>query len=330
MTMPLLSLTLLFALLLDYWLGEPKKYHPLVGFGHLANRLAGKVNVSASQANKSAIIKGALSWVLLVMPLPVLCYYFINALQTNTLFTGAFANHQTVMVFFLEAVIVYWALGYNSLKQHGMQIYQALVQQNLADARKYCGYIVSRETAQLDEQAISRCTTESMLENSNDAVTATLILFILGGAPLVILHRLANTLDAMWGYKNTQFYYFGRCAARADDVLAFIPAKITSFAYAILGLRKALFTRIIINAAEQAKAYKSHNGGWVMAAGATLLQVRLGNANAIYHGKVVHSPLLGEGDMPQARHIKDSLNALKHVIVLMLIFCFFGEWLYSR
>ncbi|WP_413698995.1 cobalamin biosynthesis protein [Psychromonas sp. KJ10-10] len=165
-----------------------------------------------------------------------------------------------------------------------------------------------------------------MLENGHDAVTATLIYFVIGGAPLVIIHRLSNTLDAMWGYRTEQYCYFGKFSARMDDLLGFISAKITAFLFAIIGLLNQKIIKVISNAYQQSKTYKSHNGGWVMASGATVLNVSLGG-KSIYFGKTVCSPQLGEGEPAQIKHIKSSLSLVKKATLLWVFIVFIGELL---
>ena len=225
------------------------------------------------------------------------------------------------LLFILNVYIVYWAVALNSLDQHGMQISDALQVNDLSQAQHYCGYIVSRETHELDEKASCRATTESMLENGHDGVTATLIYFVIGGAPLVIAHRLSNTLDAMWGYRSEQFDYFGKACARMDDLLGFLSGKITVLLFAVVGLKKGNASASLRNAYIQSQHYKSHNGGWVMAAGATCINVCLGG-RARYVGKVVESPILGEGELVQNKHIKASLTLVKQTVLVWLLFVF--------
>jgi len=308
-------MTLLFiliaALLLDHWIGEAKRFHPLIGFGNLAQKIERKLN----QGSKSKqLLGGILAWFLLVMPVPLIYCWLMLVLPS-------------FLLIMLNIYIVYWAVALNSLNVHGLQIYQPLVENNLTQARHYCAYIVSRDTSELDEQAISRATTESMLENGHDGVTATLIYFVIGGAPLVIMHRLSNTLDAMWGYRNTQFNYFGKFSARLDDLLGFVSGKITTLLFAVIGLFKRKGKQALVNAYQQSKAYKSHNGGWVMASGATVLNVCLGG-QARYFGKNVESPVLGEGEQVQSKHIKASLTLVKQAVLLWLLIVFILQ-LYS-
>ena len=290
------SLTLLIALLLDKVLGEAKGYHYLVGFGWLANKLASTLNPdnihsnqlqnkhknspnsqllkSTSSALKTKLL-GTFAWCSLVLPLPIFYILFFNDLIWY-------------WQILLDACVLYLAIGLNSLHCHAMQIYTPLKFNDIDKARHFTGYIVSRETNALSPQEMSRATVESMLENGHDSVIASIVYYIIGGATLVIVHRFANTLDAMWGYKNPRFNNFGYASAKLDDLLGFISGKVCTLLYAVQGN----FNRAIVNAYKQGNKYKSHNGGWVMAAGATVMKITLGG-NALYHGKTVTSPTLG-------------------------------------
>ncbi len=304
----ILLFTLIAALVVDHFIGEPTRFHPLIIFGNFANKLEKKFNKGNY---KQQFIGGLIAWCLLVLPLPLLYVLLLWILPIY-------------LIVLVNIYIVYWAVALNSLNLHGMQIYKPLINNDLAQAQHYCSYIVSRDTSQLDAQAISRATTESMLENGHDGVTATLIYFVIGGAPLVIIHRLSNTLDAMWGYRTDQFNYFGKFSARMDDLLGFVSGKITALLFTVIGFFNGTAKQALINAYSQSQSYKSHNGGWVMASGATVMNVCLGGS-AVYFGKTVNSPLLGEGEVVQSKHIKASLTLVKQAVVLWLLVVFIWQ-----
>ena len=304
----ILLFTLVTALVVDHFIGEPTRFHPLIIFGNIANKLETKFNKGNHQQQ---FIGGLVTWCLLVLPLPLLYVLLLWLLPVY-------------LILLVNIYIVYWAVALNSLNLHGIQIYNPLINNDLAQAQHYCSYIVSRDTSELDAQAISRATTESMLENGHDGVTATLIYFVIGGAPLVIIHRLSNTLDAMWGYRTEQFNYFGKFSARMDDLLGFVSGKITALLFTVIGLFNGTGKQALINAYSQSQSYKSHNGGWVMASGATVMNVCLGGS-AVYFGKTVNSPLLGQGEVVQSKHIKASLTLVKQAVVLWLLVVFIWQ-----
>ena len=273
-----LPLAALAAVLLDRCLGEARRWHPLVGFGNVA----AWVEARGNRKTGSTVLAGVLAWSLIVLP-GVLLLVFLQRVSPGW------------MNWLLDVLVLYFCLGARSLSEHAAAIATPLQAGDLPEARRRVGWIVSRETADLDEAGVARAAVESVLENGNDAVFAALFWFAVAGAPGALLYRLANTLDAMWGYRNARFNAFGRCAARVDDVLNYLPARLTALTYALLGhTRQALACW-----REQAPTWDSPNAGPVMAAGAGSLGVRCGGA-AIYHGHEEIRPLLGCAAPPQA------------------------------
>ncbi|NMY42920.1 cobalamin biosynthesis protein [Pseudomonas sp. WS 5013] len=279
---------------LDAWLGEPRRWHPLVGFGHLAQRIEQRLN-SGGRGWRSHGVSG---WCLAVLP-PVLLVWLLSLSSLGWL---------------IDILVLYFALGLKSLAQHALPVAQALRLGDLDEARRRVGYLVSRRTSELDACGVARAGTESVLENGADAVFASLFWFAVLGAPGVLLHRLSNTLDAMWGYRNERFERFGWAAAKIDDVLNYVPARLVALTYALLG-RTATALRCW---RRQAPQWDSPNAGPVMAAGAGALQVQLGGA-AIYHGVEELRPQLGEGAPAQARDIERALNLVYLGVLLWLV-----------
>ncbi|MHB9119098.1 MAG: adenosylcobinamide-phosphate synthase CbiB [Burkholderiales bacterium] len=293
------ALTALFAVLLDRWLKEPPRWHPLVGFGGLASRVEGRLYGGAGASAKAQRWRGAAAVAVLLGGIAVPAWAVLHAL-------GAYAWP-------VEAVLLYLALGAASLEQHAGEVRAALAEGDLARARERVGRIVSRDTAALDETAVAGAAVESVLENGCDAVFGALFWFFLAGAPGAVLYRLANTLDAMWGYKNERYRYFGWAAARLDDGLNWLPARLTALSYALLG--NAVSAWRCWRA--QARAWESPNAGPVMAAGAGALRVQLGGP-AIYHGRVEARPILGEGRAAGAEDIARAVALVRRSLWLWL------------
>jgi adenosylcobinamide-phosphate synthase len=261
---------LIAGVLLDCALGEARRWHPLVGFGNLAGRLEHHLNRGGVR-----YLRGALGWGLAVLPATVAAYWIGNV--------AGLAAH---------AAMLYLALGLRSLRDHNIPIAEALQSGDLALARTLTARIVSRDTATADCADLAKPSEVWLLEIGNDAVFGTLFWFAVAGGPGAVLFRLANTLDAMWGYRNARFNDFGRVAARIDDALNFIPARLTALSYVLLADDRTLAWRCWQS---QAPAWPSPNAGPVMASGAGALGVSLGGA-AVYEGVTEQRPPLGEGE----------------------------------
>ena len=305
---------LLLALLLDKCFAEPKRFHPLVGFGHLANSLEKTLNTGSWRK-----ARGCVALALAILPLVGLAYYLQQILA-----------EYTVLMLILSAAIVYLAIGWQSLLQHAEAIRAPLCQQDLAAARQALAMIVSRDTEQLDESEIAKGCCESLLENGADAIFSALCWFLLAGIPGVLMYRLSNTLDAMWGYKNPRFKEFGWAAARLDDLLNYLPARLTALSYACVGN----FRQAIASWRAQASSWKSPNAGPVMAAGAGAINTALGG-DASYFGESQQRAALGPSEnaanMASAQTIAKACALVNRALMLwvtcIVLFTLFSRWL---
>jgi len=300
-------LLILAAVLLDRLLGELRRFHPLAGFGLLAHH-AEKIFYGAASA------------------IPAICYArgiaAVAALLVPFVLLAALAQRNDIFGTLFSVLVLYFAIAPRSLREHAERVANAFSAGDLPKARHQAGMLVSRDTRQLDEEGVARATVESVLENGNDAIFAALFWFVLAGAPGVVLYRLCNTLDAMWGYRNARYNCFGWAAARLDDVLNFIPARLTALSYALLG-----HTRSALHCwRQQAAAWESPNAGPVMAAGAGALRVRLGGA-AIYHGELEQRPLLGCGMVAGAADIARAVRLVRHTLYAWLFVITLGALL---
>lgn len=304
-------IVLLCALLLDYFFGEPKKYHPLVGFGRLANYLEERLNEDLldkkvgfnpdkkPQTTQQNRINGLIAVLVCLVPAWWLTHLIIS---------------DGLLSMLLETIILYLALGLSSLKEHAQQVLKPLQENQLDQARQALAMIVSRDTQQMDEEGICRAATESVLENGSDAVFATIFWFLVAGAPGVVVYRLSNTLDAMWGYKTDRYNNFGFFVAKFDDLLNFIPARLTALTYALMGNWKNAMRCW----SKQGSLWESPNAGVVMAAGAGALDVQLGGADH-YHGELKQRTDLGCGEKAQAATIEQSCQLLDRSIIVWVV-----------
>ena len=282
------------ALLTDWLLGEPGRWHPLVGFGRVTRWVEMRLHRPHSHT------RGVLGVALLVLP-PVLLAVALREVNP-------------AVAVFLDVALLYFALGHRSLHDHARPIAAALRAGDYARAQALTARIVSRDAAAINPAPAA---TESVLENGNDGVFGALFWFVLLGGPGALLFRLANTLDAMWGYKNARFLHFGWAAARFDDLLNWPAARLTALSYALLGK-----TRLALHCwRTQAPTWESPNAGPVMAAGAGALGVRLGGA-ARYEGEWHQRPTLGTGREAVAEDIERALQLVRRGAVLWLAMVF--------
>lgn len=300
-----LTFILFMALALDHTLGEPdNSHHPLVFFGSWANYLEKSCTNSLLSPHKQKIL-GCLALVCALLPgmIGLAEQYLPPTLQS---------------VFGI--IVLYFCIGAQSLKQHALAVHDALLQQNLPLARQQVARIVSRQTESMSIQDVRRATIESVLENGADAIFAPVFWFIILGPFGALLYRLSNTLDAMWGYKNDRYQYFGWAAARFDDLLNWIPARLTAISYALLG-----------NTLQALKAWRngahrleSPNGGPVMTSGAGSLSLQLGGP-AYYHGVIKPKPWFGGKNQPENHDILLVCNLINRTLVLWFFAVALGD-----
>ncbi len=287
------------AVLLDRLLGEARHWHPLVGFGRLANVIEAWFNRGTMRR-----VSGLLAWSLAVLPFVALVFW---------------SKRGDLLGWLLDVVLLYFALGGRSLAEHAQRVASDLAANDLPAARQHVGWIVSRDTSELDEPSVAKACVESTLENGNDAVFGALFWFMLFGGAGAVLFRLANTLDAMWGYRTQRFLHFGWAAARIDDALNFVPARLTALSYALFGRTR----RALACWRQQAPVWESPNAGPVMSAGAGSLGVALGGP-AIYHKQIEDRPILGEGRPAQGGDINRALRLMRRSVALWLTIFIIG------
>jgi len=291
--MPMVAIV---AVALDFALGEPRRYHPLVGFGFLAHKLEMRFNPEAKQGSTTQRFIGLIALLVLILPFIILAYWLCN---------------QFITFFVANTLLLYFAIGHKSLHQHARAVSAALNNNDDDLAKTAASYMVSRDSSAIEPVS---ATVESVLENGNDGVFGALFWFFIAGGTGALLFRLANTMDAMWGYKTPRFFYFGWAAARFDDALNYIPARLTALTYALLGNTKLALSCW----KSQAPTWDSPNAGPVMSAGAGALNVKLGGA-ARYFGEWHERPALGAGNPPVLIDIERALALIRHGVYIWLV-----------
>lgn len=276
------------AVLLDLLIGDPYWFpHPvriigkyIKGFESLTRRL-----VKSSFGLKAAGILLTLSTVAFFYLFP---YWILKI---------AFA-YNIYLFHFINIVLLYTCLAARSLSKEALKIYKQLQKKALIEAQRMTSMIVGRDTEQLDEKQITRAVVETVAENSSDGVIAPLLYMILGGAPLALAYKAINTLDSMVGYKNERYISFGWASARLDDIVNFIPARITAFLISLAALILGMdFRGSLTTMLREGRNHSSPNSGYPEAAAAGALSVQLGGTN-YYFGKPVCKPTIGRAARP--------------------------------
>jgi adenosylcobinamide-phosphate synthase len=280
-----LALPFLLAYLLDLLLGDPP------GWPHPVRLLGSIIQYWESVLYKARVGAGALFWLAVMATTGVLVLGVLGVAALLPPWAGI-----AVLAYFL-----YTGLATRSLHLESLKVEAALVKGDLDGARANLSLIVGRETSHLSLEDMRRAEIETVAENLADGVVAPMFFTLMLGLPGLFFYKAANTMDSMVGHKNYWYAQFGKVAARADDVLNFIPARLTALLMiptaAALGLdwRRALQTLW----RDRGKA-ASPNAGWPEAAMAGALGVRLGGPST-YFGRLVDKPFIGEARQPLNR-----------------------------
>ncbi len=296
------------AVIVDRLCGEPKRWHPIVGLGLLISWMERhfRLDVSDETKTKHNYLAGLLAVILLV--LTALFVFSVISIYMQSMF---------LLNLLMHAFIVYICIAPRSLEEHAQAIIKPLALNDLPEARLALANIVSRDCQDLNEKDIATATCESLLENGSDGVFAALFWYLIAGLPGIVVYRVANTLDAMWGYRTERYQYFGWSAAKLDDLLNYLPARLVALSYALVGN----FTTAMRCWSDQGADWKSPNAGPVMAAGAGSLEVMLGG-EAMYHGEPQRRPILGCGRVANTEDISRVINLIRRALYLWLFVAF--------
>ena len=311
---------LIAAVTLDLLMGDPRFYpHPVVIIGKLISYLESKLRKTGDR-NFLQKIKGVIL-VILTLGITFGISFFIISLFT-------YLNYYLALIF--QILLFYTTIAIRGLHQAGMEIYKKLQAGEVKQARQSLDLIVGRNTENLTEQEIIRAVVETVAENTSDGIIAPIFYFIIGGPILALLYKAVNTMDSMLGYKNEKYKYFGWAAAKLDDLVNYLPARITAFLFIIAAIiYKKDYKRALKTIIKDAKKHDSPNAGFPEAAVAGALQIQLGGINK-YFGEVSKKALLGTKiEEFKVNHIKDVTYLMHIATYIFLLFSLVFKFLIS-
>ena len=228
----------------------------------------------------------------------------------------------------IEILIIYYCISVRSLEKSAMEVYRLLNHGELGTAKKKLAFIVGRDVKKLSEQGVAMAAVETVAENLVDGVISPLFFAAIGGAPLAMAYKMVNTLDSMIGYKNEKYRDFGKAAAKIDDAVNFIPARLSipviSLAVQILsGRGRGAFKTAI----KEGSKHTSPNAGYPEAAFAGGLGIKIGGPN-YYGGQLVPKPYIGERlGKAKIEHIRKACDIMM-LSSLLWITGLWGFWLF--
>lgn len=313
---------------LDLLIGDPHFIpHPVRLIGSLISFCDKRLNcdagynISEKKLNLIKYKRGMLLAFTVIFATFTMSVIIIVAAYSINLYAGVIA----------EAVMTWQILATKCLRVESMRVYDALSTDGVDAGRRAVSMIVGRDTSVLDAAGVTRAAVETIAENTSDGVIASMLYTAIGGPVLGFVYKAVNTMDSMLGYKNDKYMYFGRFAARLDDVVNFIPARISAYlmiAAAFIGGRQfdgknayRIFKRDRFN-------HASPNSAQTESVCAGALRVQLAG-DAVYFGKLVKKKYIGDGlreieyeDIKRANrlmYITAFLCELLSVVVMSLV-----------
>lgn len=304
----MLSSALLVAFAIDALWGEPKaRWHPVVWMGQYLSftgtRCAPLVAHNTARAHGGEFARGMRFWCLGAL----VCVLFAVGVQQLV------AELPSWAAIALLAVTLKPLFAWRMLVQE-VQAVEAALNQSLAAGRERLALLCSRDVSQLNDAQVRETALETLAENLNDSLVAPLFWFVLLGLPGAALYRFANTADAMWGYRGERsgrdWTWAGKFAARADDVLSWLPARITAALLVACAGGDISFQ----NLRREAHKTPSPNSGWPMAAAALALGVHL-SKHEVYS-------LNTQGQKPQTQHVVAAIKLCRSAAMVCVVLCF--------
>lgn len=297
--------------ILDLIFGDPHWLpHPICLIGNMISFLDRHLRKLFGFSNNGLLFGGALMVVIVLM-----LSFFIPLSVLNIAY-----DFNPWVGFAIETIMCYQIFATKCLRDESMKVYYALQKNDIVDARLKLSWIVGRDTKELNAEEVTKGAVETVAENTADGIIAPMLYMFLGGAPLAFLYKGINTMDSMVGYKNDKYMYFGRCAAKLDDLANLIPARITG----IVMILASYFLNLNFKGAwkvflRDRYNHLSPNSAMTESVTAGALNIQLGGDH-YYFGKLVHKDTIGDNIRPVvAEDIVSTNNLLYMTAVLSLL-----------
>ena len=299
------------AICIDYTVGWPNRFisfigHPVIFIGKAISWFEKNFNYGSK---RQKVLYGGCSTIFLIGIFYILTFFIETYIFTHT--------NGWIRVVILALIIWPW-LAIKSMHIHISNILIPLSNRNIEQARYELSMIVGRNTAKLDENEISRSAIESLAENTSDGVIAPLFWCVVLGLPGLVAYKVINTADSMIAYKTERFKDYGLIAAKIDDVVNYIPARLTAVLYSIVGLAPTKIRGL----GNEANLHRSPNAGWPEGMVARILDVKLSGPRT-YNNRLSNDAWLNESAPDATPASIGKALSLFHRTVIVLIFLFF-------
>ena len=303
---------ILLALMVDLLLGDPEWiYHPVRGIGLFISNAEKRIR-ERKTSPLGLRLWGLLLWAATVSATFIAVYGLLLIA----------ARIHPMLLIALQILLIWLGLAARSLERESGKVIAPLQRGNLPEARKRLSYIVGRDTESLGQEGIIRAAVETVAENTSDGVIAPLFYAFLGGAPLLWAYKAANTLDSMVGYKDEKYGDLGYVSAKMDDLLNYIPARLTALFLILSSLLPGYsFLGSFHVWRRDRRNHKSPNSAHPEAAAAGALGIQLGG-DAVYAGKITRKPFIGDARrLPQVEDIRRVHQLMYSATLLFALVC---------
>jgi adenosylcobinamide-phosphate synthase len=292
--------------LLDLMLGDPAGWpHPVRLFGWLIAGGDQWLNTPPPKAATTAAFWKGTILTLVLCGAVFLFFWYLS---------GWLWSLHPVLYYIVSSLCVFYGLANRQLIKEGRQVFHVLQTEGTEAGRRQLSYIVGRDTRALSPAQIRVAVMETLSENLSDGVIAPLFYYAWAGVPGMMTYKMINTLDSMIGYRNDRYEQFGKFAARLDDVVNFIPARLTALLMVLVTV-SGRGARFILR---YGHLHKSPNAGYPEAALAGILNIRMGGTN-VYHGVAVTKPFIGDNPRDLLPGEIEKVSSINHKVCLMMV-----------